>query len=100
MFLRTTRPNCDVPIFVGAAAGYVPGTKAGRKRHHQIVNAAQAVANSPVTKQVTTSARGAIANKIDQEPRVREVKDLRKGNMLRSGSAKQIEDTIFEPDQD
>ena len=30
---------------IGAAAGYVLGTKAGRKRYHQIVNAAQAVAN-------------------------------------------------------
>lgn len=79
---------------VGAAAGYVLGTKAGRKRYHQIVNAAQAVANSPVTKQVTSSARRAIANKIDPEPRMREVKDLR------GKSANQIEDTIYEPDQD
>lgn len=85
---------------VGAAAGYVLGTKAGRKRYHQIVNAAQAVANSPVTKQVTASARRAIANKIDPEPRMREVKDLRKGKKLRGGSDKQIEDTIYEPDQD
>ncbi|OFT28235.1 hypothetical protein HMPREF3171_09185 [Corynebacterium sp. HMSC08F01] len=83
-----------------AAAGYVLGTKAGRKRYHQIVNAAQAVANSPVTKQVTSSARRAIANKIDPEPRMREVKNLRKGNKLRGGSDKQIEDTIYEPDQD
>lgn len=85
---------------VGAAAGYVLGTKAGRKRYHQIVNAAQTVANSPVTKQVTSSARRAIANKIDPEPRMREVKDLRKGKKLRGGSGKQIEDTIYEPDQD
>ena len=84
---------------IGAAAGYVLGTKAGRKRYHQIVNAAQAVANSPVTKQVTASARRAIANKIDPEPHMREVKDLRKGKKLR-GSDKQIEDTIYEPDQD
>ena len=84
---------------VGAAAGYVLGTKAGRKRYHQIVNAAQAVANSPVTKQVTASARRAIANKIDPEPRMREVKDLRKGK-LRDKSHKQIEDAIYEPDQD
>lgn len=84
---------------IGATAGYVLGSKAGRKRYHQIVNAAQAVANSPVTKQVTTSARRAIANKIDPEPRMREVKDLRKGK-LRGKSNKQIEDTIYEPDQD
>ncbi|SEB41878.1 hypothetical protein SAMN04488531_0363 [Corynebacterium coyleae] len=64
---------------VGAAAGYLLGTKAGRKDYHQIVNAAQAAANSPVTKQVTASARRAIANKIDPEPRMRKVKDLCKG---------------------
>ena len=50
---------------VGAAAGYVLGTK-----------------------------------KIDPEPRMREVKDLRRGKKLRGGSDKQIEDTIYEPDQD
>ena len=79
---------------VGAAAGYVLGTKAGRKRYHQIVNAAQTVANSPVTKQVTSSARRTIVNKIDPEARVR------KGKKLRGGSDKQIADTIYEPDQD
>ena len=31
---------------------------------------------------------------------MREVKDLRKGKKLRDGSDKQIEDTIYEPDQD
>lgn len=31
---------------------------------------------------------------------MREVKDLRKGKKLRGGSNKQIEDTIYEPDQD
>ena len=85
---------------LGAAAGYVFGTKAGRKRYHQIANAAQAVANSPVTKQVATSARKAIANKIDPEPRMREVEDLNKGRKLRGKPGKEIEDTIYEPDQD
>ena len=82
---------------VGAAAGYVLGTKAGRKRYHQIVNAAQAVANSPVTKQVTDSARRAIANKIDPEPRMKEVKDLRKKKGIRDSGT---EDQILEPDND
>ena len=31
---------------------------------------------------------------------MREVKDLRKGKKLRGNSDKQIEDTIYEPDQD
>lgn len=74
---------------VGAAAGYVLGTKAGRKRYHQIVNATQAVANSPVTKSVTKSARRAIANKIDPEPRMKEVRGRKRGG-----------DQILEPDND
>lgn len=85
---------------IGAAAGYVFGTKAGRKRYHQIVNATQAVVNSPVTKQVTDSARKAIASKIDPEPRMREVKDLNKGRKLRGKKQAEIGDQIFEPDND
>ena len=76
-------------FIVGAAAGYVFGTKAGRKRYHQIVNASQAVMNSPITKSVTNSARRAIANKIDPEPRMKEVRGRK-----RSG------DQILEPDHD
>lgn len=91
---------------IGAAAGYVMGTKAGRKRYHQIVNATQAVVNSPVTKQVTNSARKALANKLDPEPRMREVKDVsqshkrlgRKGGKPAAGWASH--DQIFEPDED
>lgn len=85
---------------IGAAAGYVLGSKAGRKRYHQIVNAAQAVANSPVTKQVTQSARKAIASKIDPEPRMREVKDLKRRSQLRGSKQREVEDQIYEPDQD
>ena len=34
---------------IGAAAGYVFGTKAGRKRYHQIKGAYEKAVNSPVT---------------------------------------------------
>lgn len=61
---------------VGAAAGYVLGTRAGRKRYHQIKEGAQAIANSPVTKQVITQTRKTIANRLDPNPRMREVKDV------------------------
>ena len=92
-----------IQFVFGAAAGYVVGTKAGRKRYHQIVNATQAVVNSPVTKQVTTSARKAIANRIDPEPRMREIKDLNqagKGRKLKGRKSSEIGDQIFEPDAD
>lgn len=81
-----------IQFVVGAAAGYVFGTKAGRKRYHQIVNATQKAVNSPVAKQVVTSTRKAIANKIDPEPRMREIKGLR--------GKRGHQDQILEPDED
>ena len=81
-----------IQFVVGAAAGYVFGTKAGRKRYHQIINATQKAVNSPVAKQVVTSTRKAIANKIDPEPRMREIKDLR--------GKRGHQDQILEPDED
>ncbi|WKK61922.1 hypothetical protein QYQ98_03265 [Corynebacterium sp. P3-F1] len=84
-------------LAVGAAAGYVMGTKAGRKRYHQIVDTTQKVVNSPLTRQVVRSTRKTIANQLDPDPRMREVKDLRRG---RGGKGGEIENTIYEPDQD
>ena len=82
---------------VGAAAGYVIGTKAGRKRYHQIKDAYQAAVNSPVAKKAVHATRKAIANKLDPEPRMREVKDLSRG---RRGRSLPGEHQIFEPDED
>lgn len=67
-----------IQFVVGAAAGYVFGTKAGRKRYHQIKQGAETVANSPLTRQVVSSARKTIANRIDPQPRMREVKNLKR----------------------
>ncbi|MDO5031022.1 hypothetical protein [Corynebacterium sp.] len=88
-----------IQFVVGAAAGYVFGTKAGRKRYHQIKDAYEKAINSPVTKSVVRNTRKAIADRLDPEPRMREVKDLRRG---RKDSADSIEskDQIFEPDED
>lgn len=71
-----------IQFVVGAAAGYVFGTKAGRKRYHQLKRGAETVANSPVTRQLVTSARKTIANRIDPQPRMREVKDLKNGQAI------------------
>lgn len=96
-----------IQFVVGAAAGYVFGTKAGRKRYHQIVDASRAVANSPITKQVVTSTRKAIANQIDPEPRMREVEDLSTKRRLRGRKrtkndpdSSEPQDVIYEPDED
>ena len=95
----TGRLVAMIQFVVGAAAGYVFGTKAGRKRYHQIVNTTQKVVNSPVTQQALRSTRKAIANSLDPDPRMREVKDLRKGR----GRGKNVdtnEPQIYEPDED
>lgn len=79
-----------IQFVVGAAAGYVFGTKAGRKRYEQIKKGYQAVKGSPVTKQVVNTTRRTIANKLDPQPRMKEVKNVKQSD----GSV------ILEPDQD
>lgn len=64
-------------FIVGAATGYVFGTKAGRKRYHQIRRAYEFAVNSPISKAAVTTTRKALAAKLDPEPRMKELK-LRK----------------------
>ncbi|AZA08833.1 MULTISPECIES: hypothetical protein [Corynebacterium] len=66
-----------IQFVVGAAAGYVFGTKAGRKRYDQIKKATNAAVKSPVTKKAVQVTRKTIANKLDPQPRMKEVKNLR-----------------------
>lgn len=84
---------------VGAAAGYVLGTKAGRKRFHQIKNAYEKTINSPVTKKAVDATRRSIANRLDPEPRLREIKDLSNGKKNQTNQAKKP-DRIYEVDED
>ncbi|WP_080793917.1 hypothetical protein [Corynebacterium pacaense] len=79
-----------IQFVIGAAAGYVFGTKAGRKRYHQIKKGYETAINSPVTRNAVTATRKMIANKLDPQPRMKEVKNYRTddGN------------TVLEPDQD
>lgn len=86
-----------IQFVFGAAAGYVLGTKAGRKRYHQIKTAVSKTVNSPITHSVVNSTRKAVANRLDPEPRMREVKDLNKGKSKRGVSASN-EDKIYEVD--
>lgn len=80
-----------IQFVVGAAAGYVFGTRAGRKRFEQIKKGYQAAVNSPITKTAISATRRTLANKIDPQPRMREVKNLNK----RTDGA-----VVLEPDQD
>ncbi|GAA1475192.1 hypothetical protein P4N68_08890 [Corynebacterium felinum] len=79
-----------IQFVIGAAAGYVFGTKAGRKRYEQLKKGYQAAVNSPVAKQAVNVARKTIADKLDPQPRMKEIKDLGKDKNT----------TILEPDRD
>ncbi|HIW96325.1 MAG TPA: hypothetical protein H9867_07585 [Candidatus Corynebacterium gallistercoris] len=65
-----------IQFVVGAAAGYLMGTKAGRRRYEQIRRGYETAVNSDVTKAAVRAGRKAIANKLDPEPRMHEVRDL------------------------
>lgn len=65
-----------IQLVLGAAAGYVLGTKAGRRRYEQIRRSYQTAVNSEVTKAAVRAGRKALANRLDPEPRMHEVRDL------------------------
>ena len=77
-----------IQFVIGAAAGYVLGTKAGRRRFEQIKKGYTAAVNSPVTKKAVNATRKAVADRLDPQPRMREVKNLRTDDQQ-----------VLEPDQ-
>ncbi|MCS5480721.1 hypothetical protein NYP18_13825 [Corynebacterium sp. YIM 101645] len=79
-----------IQLVIGAAAGYVLGTRAGRRRFEQIKKGYETAINSPATKAAVKATRKAIADRLDPQPRMKEVKNLRGED----GSA------VLEPDQD
>ncbi|MBK4138975.1 hypothetical protein GWO53_00175 [Corynebacterium macginleyi] len=92
-----------IQFVFGAAAGYVFGTKAGRKRYHQIKGAYEKTVNSPAAKSAVRSARKVVANRLDPEPRMREIHDLsekRRGRGKTRGNRAPQADRIYEPDKD
>lgn len=85
-----------IQFVIGAAAGYVFGTRAGRKRFDQIKRGYQSAVNSPVTQSAISATRKALADRLDPQPRMREVKDLRKNERQNSDEGT----SILEPDED
>ena len=53
---------------VALAAGYVLGTKAGRRRYEQIVGTYKAVVGSPAAKTMIDAGRRKIANRLSPDP--------------------------------
>lgn len=89
-----------IQFVVGAAAGYVFGTKAGRKRFDQIKRGYTAAVNSPVAKNAVRAGRKALADRLDPQPRMREVKNLRGKRGGTAGENQGPAPQIFEPDED
>ena len=79
-----------IQLVIGAAAGYVLGTRAGRRRFEQIKKGYETAVNSPVTKSAVNATRKVIADRLDPQPRMKEVKNLRRED----GSE------VLEPDRD
>ncbi|NLA55738.1 MAG: hypothetical protein GX859_05495 [Corynebacterium humireducens] len=79
-----------IQLVIGAAAGYVLGTRAGRRRFEQIKKGYETAVNSPVTKSAVNATRKAIADRLDPQPRMKEVKNLKRED----GSE------VLEPDRD
>lgn len=60
-------------LLVGAAAGYVLGTKAGRQRYEQISRTARAIATSPTTKRAIDAGRQKLAEALAGSPKLEPV---------------------------
>ena len=85
-------------FIVGAAAGYVFGTKAGRRRFEQIKRGYQTAVNSPATKAALNATRKAIADRLDPNPRMREVKDLSDNPRRRGDDEPETGPVVLEPE--
>lgn len=90
-----------IQLVIGAAAGYVLGTRAGRRRFEQIRNGYEAVINSPVTRKALHAGRKALADRLDPEPRMREVRDLNGRTFSTLGNGEVLlEDDLTVHDED
>ncbi|MEU6584335.1 hypothetical protein ACWDUL_31405 [Nocardia niigatensis] len=57
-------------LFIGVAAGYVLGAKAGRARYEQISKTTRAISESPVTRKVVMMGRQKLADKLSTQPKL------------------------------
>lgn len=79
-----------IQFVIGAGAGYLLGTKAGRRRYEQIRKGYEVAVNSDITKAVVRGTRKAIANKIDPEPRMQELRNLNPTTQQQLGEGQSI----------
>ena len=55
-----------IAFVLGAAVGYVLGTRAGRERYEQIKQGAQTLWNTPPVQKGVAAARGAVEDRVEQ----------------------------------
>lgn len=65
-----------IGIVFAAGAGYVFGTKAGRRRYEQLSRAAKAVAASPATRTAIDVGRQRLSEAISTEPRFTKIESI------------------------
>lgn len=65
-----------IGIVVAAGAGYVMGTKAGRRRYEQISRAAKAIAESPATRTAIDMGRQRLSDALSTEPRYTRIESI------------------------
>lgn len=65
-----------IGIFVAAGAGYVLGTKAGRRRYEQISGVARAIATNPATRAAVTTGRRKLSEALSTEPKFTKIEPI------------------------
>ncbi len=65
-----------IGIVVAAGAGYVMGTKAGRRRYEQMTRAARAIAASPATRSAIDAGRQRLSEALSTEPRYTKIEPI------------------------
>ncbi|MEO8815103.1 MAG: hypothetical protein ABI307_05300 [Mycobacterium sp.] len=63
-------------------AGYVMGTKAGRRRYEQIVGTYHALTDSPIAKSVIEKGRRSIAGRISPDPSMVRLTEIEEGTVV------------------
>lgn len=69
-------------LIAAATVGYVFGTKAGRKRYEQINRAYHTVVESPATKRLILAGRKSLANKLNPDHGMKEIKSLNETTVI------------------
>ena len=71
-----------IGVVVALAAGYVLGSKAGRRRYEQISGTYKALTGSPAAKSVIDAGRRKIANRVSPDPPMVTLTDLQDGSTV------------------